>query len=198
MRQYIVNSWLDSAENYDVGDTYSGRQIGNPNQKSIGVHISRSGDQWYANTAAYSDEAIQARKAKPRKEIPIQYKITPAQRTISRLESIREELESKFESGQLEFSEYVELSHALDIKLERAWKNLDRQLGKVTKKPERQEQENASSSVFDLFKAGMQAIPEGVCKGSAKKQRKECVGDTTFFLTSVVALTMIFLTISNL
>jgi len=39
-RQYIVNSWVGAAE-YDEGDTYNGQQVGNRNQKSIGVHVTR-------------------------------------------------------------------------------------------------------------------------------------------------------------
>ena len=45
MRTHIVQSWVGACE-YDEGDTYNGQQIGNRNQKSIGVLIERSGDQW--------------------------------------------------------------------------------------------------------------------------------------------------------
>ena len=68
-RTHVIQSWVGAAE-YDEGDTYSGEQIGNRNQRSVGVAFERSGDGWSArklpdvwtadgkpNIKAFSDEA---------------------------------------------------------------------------------------------------------------------------------------------
>lgn len=132
-RQYIVNSWVGAAA-YDEGDTYSGEQIGNRNQKSIEVPIRRSGDQWKSdiptfvngrpNISAFSEpKPVAKQKVKPKS---LMYRILPQQSTIDRLEAMREELENEFDNGIRSLEEYQLLSVALDKKLDRAFKALER------------------------------------------------------------------------
>lgn len=125
-RQYIVNSWVGSAD-YDEGDTYSGEMIGNRNQKSVGVHIKRSGDQWYANTAAYSDDALDKRKG--RKKLSAFERICTAERAYDRLEKLSEDLDNEYERGILEHTDYAYARRQLDEKMSRAWKRVEKLRG---------------------------------------------------------------------
>ena len=131
-RQYIVNSWVGAAE-YDEGDTYNGQQVGNRNQKSIGVLIERSGDQWKAgnvdqqiptfingraNVAAFADKPL---PKTTKKTISIRDRICPQQKTYERLEQMQKDLEQDFLAGKIADEEYLSLSAVLDKKMQRAW-----------------------------------------------------------------------------
>ena len=116
-RQYIVNSWVGAAE-YDEGDTYNGQQVGNRNQKSIGVHVTRSGDQWYANTAAY---------AEPEKKAPAKKKsafesIMLADKNYTRLCGLSEQLDQELDAGHIpDFESYCAARKNIDKRLATAW-----------------------------------------------------------------------------
>ena len=108
------------AAEYDEGDTYNGQQVGNRNQKSIGVHVTRSGDQWYANTAAY---------AEPEKKTPAKKKT--AFQTISlpdshyeRLCGLSEALDAQLDNGELSFEDWGYARRQIDERLAKAWSRL--------------------------------------------------------------------------
>lgn len=122
-RYFMVQSWVGSHENEP---DYNGQQAGERNVRS--TEVVPLYDQFgNANTKAFSDEAIEARKAKLKaKPKSLMYRILPQQSTIERLEAMREELEKEFDNGIRSLEEYQLLSVALDKKLDRAFKALER------------------------------------------------------------------------
>jgi hypothetical protein len=137
-RMYIVNSWVGSAE-YPDGDEYNGQQIGNRQQKSIGVQIERSGDQWRtvgvdqhftgngaANTKAYADD-------RPSKK-PVQKRSAFSQACLSdnnyeRLQRISESLDDELESGVLSVEDWNYAKKNLQPRIDRAWKKIAQNRG---------------------------------------------------------------------
>lgn len=124
-RMFISQSWVGAAE-YDEGDTYNGQQVGNRNQKSIGVHVTRSGDQWYANTKAYADD-------KPSKK-PVQKRSAFSQACLSdnnleRLQRISESLDDDLESGVLSVEDWNYAKKNLQPRIDRAWKKIAKTRG---------------------------------------------------------------------
>lgn len=132
-RLYIVPEWTNAAEDHqswvDQGDTWNGQQVGNRNQKSIGVHIVRDGDHWKANTSAYSDEAIAARKAKPKAQRSIRERILPQEVRLNNLERDMRDLDRAYADGEVSGREYAELSAVLEKKYARTFELLSKQLG---------------------------------------------------------------------
>lgn len=142
-RQYIVNSWVGAAE-YDEGDTYSGEQIGNRHQRSVGVAFERSGDGWSArklpdvwtkdgkaNIAGFTDEALglNQKKAPAKKTVPIAHQIVPQEKTLDRLDKQEAELYKAFENEEISEEEFKQLIFALEQKRNRAWKSRCKALG---------------------------------------------------------------------
>lgn len=134
MRTHIVQSWVGACE-YDEGDTYNGQQIGNRNQKSIGVLIERSGDQWKAgnvdqqiptfingraNVAAFA-EAVTKAKVPAKPKLTAFDKICTADRAYSRLSALSEELDNQLEGGEIDLESWAYARKQLDKKLEKSW-----------------------------------------------------------------------------
>ena len=116
-RQYIVNSWVGAAE-YDEGDTYNGEQVGRRHQKSIGVHVTRSGDQWYANTAAYAEPEKKA----PTKKRSAFSQIMLADKNYERLCALSEQLDQELDAGHIpDFESYCAARKNIDKRLATAW-----------------------------------------------------------------------------
>lgn len=118
-RQYIVNSWVGAAE-YDEGDTYNGEQIGHRAQKSVEVKMTRSGDQWKAQT-----------KKQSTKKRSVREKIVPQEVRLKNLEAAMDELEQEYDNGQgrMTTKEYLELSNILEKKYKRAYELLEKAMG---------------------------------------------------------------------
>lgn len=149
-RMYVLNSWVGAAE-YDEGDTYSGEQIGNRNQKSVEVKLERSGDQWRAAVgpqsvadkhfnadgtaciSSYADKPPTPRPKRVAKPVPIRHKISPAQRTLDRLDEQEAELHKEYKSGGLTEEEFFELQSILDLKRQKACKTLQRLQDEIDK-----------------------------------------------------------------
>ena len=142
-RTHVIQSWVGAAE-YDEGDTYSGEQIGNRNQRSVGVAFERSGDGWSARTLpdawtkdgkanikAFSDEALglTQKKAPAKKTIPIAHQIVPQEKTLDRLDKQEAELYKAFENEEISEEEFKQLIFALEQKRHRAWKSRCKALG---------------------------------------------------------------------
>lgn len=139
-RTHILQSWVGAAE-YDEGDPYSGEQVGNRNQKSIGVHILRSGDQWKANNPtecdlknhfnnngsanirAYSDMETPKKKTASKKRSAFE-QITLADRHYQRLENLSIQLDEELESGQLSMEDWTYARKQLDVRLDKGWQRL--------------------------------------------------------------------------
>lgn len=140
-RTHIVQSWVGACE-FDEGDTYSGEQIGNRNQKSIGVLIERSGDQWKvgnvdqnvptfingrANIAGFSDPVSKPKQTKPS---PTAFeKICTSDRTYEKLCNLSEELDQQLDAKQIDWNDHIYARKQLDTKLDRAWKNVCKNRG---------------------------------------------------------------------
>lgn len=116
-RTHILQSWVGAAE-YDEGDSYNGQQIGNRNQKSVGVHILRSGDQWKANIIAYAAEQP---KKKPVKKKSAFEQITLADRHYQRMENLALQLDAEYEEGSLSNEDYLYAMRQIEIRKEKAW-----------------------------------------------------------------------------
>ena len=133
-RQYIVNSWVGASE-YDEGDTYNGQQVGNRNQKSIGVLIERSGDQWKAgnvdqqiptfingraNVAAFA-EPVTKPKASAKKASAFS-QIMLADKNYTRLCALSEQLDQELDAGHIpDFESYCAARKNIDKRLAAAW-----------------------------------------------------------------------------
>mgnify|MGYP007112416797 CR=1 FL=1 len=142
-RTHVIQSWVGAAE-YDEGDTYSGEQIGNRNQRSVGVAFERSGDGWSArklpdvwtadgkaNIKAFSDEALglAQKKTPSKKTVPIAHQIVPQEKTLDRLDKQEAELYKAFENEEISEGEFKQLIFALEQKRHRAWKSRCKALG---------------------------------------------------------------------
>mgnify|MGYP007013227118 CR=1 FL=1 len=142
-RIHVIQSWVGAAE-YDEGDTYSGEQIGNRNQRSVGVAFERSGDGWSArklpdvwtadgkaNIKAFSDEALglAQKKTPSKKTVPIAHQIVPQEKTLDRLDKQEAELYRAFENEEISEGEFKQLIFALEQKRHRAWKSRCKALG---------------------------------------------------------------------
>lgn len=131
-RTHIVQSWVGSCE-YDEGDTYSGEQIGNRNQKSVGVLIERSGDQWKvgnvdqnvptfingrANVAAFADPVVKPKQSRTKSAFD---SIMLADRNYERLCDLSEKLDQEFDAGQIDLESWAAARKNIDKRLEKAW-----------------------------------------------------------------------------
>lgn len=150
-RTYIVQSWLDAAAEYDEGDTYNGNQVGARSQKSVEVKLERSGDQWRAAVgpqsvadkhfnadgtaciSSYADKPPTPRPKRVAKPIPIRHKISPAQRTLDRLDEQEAELHKEYKAGGLTEEEFFELQSILDLKRQKACKTLQKMQDEIDK-----------------------------------------------------------------
>lgn len=136
MRTHIVQSWVGACE-YDEGDTYNGQQIGNRNQKSIGVLIERSGDQWKAgnvdqqiptfingrpNIQAFS-EPVTKPKAPAKKKTAFQ-SISLADSNYERLCGLSDTLDTQLDNGELSFEDWTYARRQIDERLAKAWSRL--------------------------------------------------------------------------
>lgn len=119
-RTHILQSWVGAAE-YDEGDSYNGQQIGNRNQKSVGVHILRSGDQWKANISAYADEQPKKKTAKKKSAFE---QADLANRHYERLEKISCDLDAELDRGEITASQWAMARKQLDKRLDRAWQRV--------------------------------------------------------------------------
>lgn len=145
-RTHIVQSWVGACE-YDDGDTYSGEQIGNRLQKSIGVTIQRSGDQYKveaqqppvwvsgrANVSAFTDDKPD-RQAKPKPgeiviswqdpldaiQKPKGYKVRPGELYLERLDALELSLYKQYKSGLIKEKEWQAERQAIASRRQREW-----------------------------------------------------------------------------
>lgn len=109
-RMYVIQDWQNAAE-------YSGEMIGKRLARSQEMFLPNG----QANTALFADEEKPKHKPKD-----LMYRVLPQQSAIDRLEAMREELENEFDNGIRSLEEYQLLSVALDKKLDRAFKALER------------------------------------------------------------------------
>lgn len=155
-RTHIIQSWVGAAE-YDEGDTYSGKQIGNRNQKSIGLLIERSGDQWKAgnvsqdiptfingrpNIQAFA-EPISKPKAAVKKKSVLN-SILLADRNYERLCGLSEQLDQELDEGQIDLESWAAARKNIDIRLEKAWQRV------LKERPELIELEQYPSQPLDF------------------------------------------------
>ena len=136
MRTHIVQSWVGACE-YDEGDTYNGQQLGNRNQKSIGVLIERSGDQWKAgnvdqqiptfingraNVVAFA-EPVTKPKAPAKKKTAFQT-ISLSDSHYERLCGLSDALDTQLDNGELSFEDWTYARRQIDERLAKAWSRL--------------------------------------------------------------------------
>lgn len=185
-RTYILQSWSDAAE-FDVGDTYSGEQVGNRASRSVGVHINRSGDQWTANVSAYSDAAIASRKQQA-SEPCLFSELLPAEAKIAKIEQKMLRLDREYLSGKFDAEHYMLLSSILESQYCAAWRELEKCAGwidipieldySVHREQDAAEQTQASvvqktnkSEILNFFKFLLDALRKRKQNGATTKQK---------------------------
>ena len=187
MRTHIVQSWVGACE-YDEGDTYNGQQIGNRNQKSIGVLIERSGDQWKAgnvdqqiptfingraNVAAFA-EPVTKLKTPAKPKLTAFDKICTADRTYSRLCALSEELDNQLENGELDLTDWSFARKQLDVKLDKAWKAVCRL------RNWNESGESLDSSLDSSLSFSLEDIQEARDIGEKQRVKRELTGNEVF------------------
>jgi len=140
-RTHIIQSWVGACE-FDEGDTYSGEQIGNRNQKSIGLLVERSGDQWKAgnvsqdiptfingrpNIQAFAEPIVKPKAAAKKKSVL--NSILLADRNYERLCGLSEQLDQEFDAGQIDLESWAAARKNIDQRLAKAWARVQRERG---------------------------------------------------------------------
>ena len=105
-RQYLIQTWNGASE-------YSGEMIGNRQRQSTQMYLPNG----KANIEAFKEEEPK----KKGKEVPLEYKVFPQQRTFDRWEALEKEVEDAFLNGGIDPDQYQEkMAHILQKK-DRAW-----------------------------------------------------------------------------
>lgn len=117
-RYFMIQSWVGSHEN-EPG--YNGQQCGERNVRSSEV-IPLYDKHGNANIGAFSDEALEARKEKPKKKpsVSIQDRILPQQKRVTTLTNQIKELVQEYQKGNIDIDEYSMLLSVLANKRSRA------------------------------------------------------------------------------
>lgn len=116
-RSYLIQSWNDAS-------SYSGEQIGQRLKQSTELFL----ENGQANTALFA-EPEQPKKTK--KPVPIAHQIIPQQRTLDKLDQQELALhKAYYKNEEVSLEEYEELLYALDQKRERAFKSVNKALGR--------------------------------------------------------------------
>jgi hypothetical protein len=123
-RYFMIQSWVGSHENEP---DYNGQQCGERNVRSSEV-VPLYDKHGNANIGAFSDEALEARKEKPKKKssLSIQQKILPQQSRVERLTEQMRELVQEYQKGNIDIDEYSMLLSVISAKRDRAIKLLSK------------------------------------------------------------------------
>lgn len=121
-RYFMIQSWVGSHENEP---DYNGQQCGERNVRSSEV-VPLYDKHGNANIHAFSDEALESRKEKPKKKstISIQDRILPQARRVERLTEQMRELVLEYQKGNIDIDEYSMLLSVISAKRDRAVKLL--------------------------------------------------------------------------
>lgn len=117
-RYFMIQSWVGSHENEP---DYNGQQCGERNVRSSEV-VPLYDKHGNANIGAFSDEALEARKEKPKKKssVSIQDRILPQQKRVTTLTNQMRELVQEYQKGNIDIDEYSMLLSVLTNKRSRA------------------------------------------------------------------------------
>lgn len=105
-RQYLIQSWNGASE-------YSGEMIGNRQRQSTRMYLPNG----KANIEAFKEDEAK----KKGKEIPLEYKVFPQQRTFDKWEALEKEIEDAFLNGSIDHDQYQEKIAYILQKKDRAW-----------------------------------------------------------------------------
>ena len=187
MRTHIIQSWVGACE-YDEGDTYNGQQLGNRNQKSIGVLIERSGDQWKAgnvdqqiptfingraNVAAFADPVSKPKA--PAKKPSAFSQIMLADKNYTRLCALSEQLDQELDAGHIpDFESYCAARKNIDKRLASAWLRVCKERNWT---PEGESLDNALDSGLSF---SLEDIQEARDVGEKQRVKRELTGNDIF------------------
>lgn len=115
-RSYLIQSWNDAS-------SYSGEQIGQRLKQSTELFLKNG----HANTALFAEPEA---PKKPKKPVPIAHQIIPQHRTLNRLDQQELSLHKAYKNEEVSLEEYEELLYALDQKRERAFRSVNKALGR--------------------------------------------------------------------
>lgn len=117
MRIYIQPSWIDAASDHNQWSGGNGQYRGDKS-----ADIATFDKQGRARVGAFSDEALEARKDKPKKKssLTIQQKILPQASRVERLTEQMRELVSEYKAGNIDIDEYSMLLSVISTKRERS------------------------------------------------------------------------------
>lgn len=140
-RYFMIQSWVGSHENEP---DYNGQQCGERNVRSSEV-VPLYDKNGNANIGAFSDEALEARKEKPKKKpsIHIRDRILPQQKRVITLTNQMKELVQEYQKGNIDIDEYSILLSVISAKRDRAVKLLSK--AKSVRAPFEIEEEEAVS-----------------------------------------------------
>jgi len=190
-RTHIVQSWVGAAE-YDEGDTYNGQQVGNRAQKSVGVLIERSGDQWKAgnvdqqiptfingraNVAAFAEPTSKP-KAPAKKKTAFQ-SISLADSNYERLCGLSDALDTQLDNGELSFEDWTYARRQIDERLAKAWSRLCKCRG-WNESGESLDNSLDSGLSFSLEDVGVNTRQEARDIGEKQRVKRELTGNEVF------------------
>ena len=114
-RLYIQPSWIDSCSDHGEWSGGNDQYRGDKSVEVVPTYINGR-----PNVRAFSDEAIEARRAKKKTSIPLKARILPQASRVDKLRSEAIELEAAFKAGEFSPEEYTLLRDVQFKKLRRA------------------------------------------------------------------------------
>lgn len=120
----VKNELTNETRNLSGADYWHARKSIKPEEITPEVWVNGK-----PNIKAFADTDKPAPK-KTKKPIPIAHQIIPQQRTLDKLDTQELALHKAYKNEEVSLEEYEELLHALDQKRERAFKSVNKALGR--------------------------------------------------------------------
>lgn len=133
-RMYIQPSFVDSCSDHGEWSGGNGQYRGDRSVEVVPTYINGR-----PNVRAFSDEAIEARRAKKSSSVPLRRRILPQASRVDKLRSEAIELEAAFKAGEFSPEEYTLLREVQFKKLRRAEELLKKAITPVVKAEETDE-----------------------------------------------------------
>lgn len=143
-RLYVVQSWNNAS-------AYSGEQIGTRLAKSKELHLNRDGT---ANIALY-DERWQQEKANKRQRTPQQI-LLPHSLSLDKLDKLEAQIDSQFDGGEIDASQYSDLVCALYLQKAKAFKKHLQSIGQYESWLDERAKEQSAVAVDETEEATLQ------------------------------------------
>lgn len=133
-RLYIQPSFVDSCSDHGEWSGGNDQYRGDRSVEVVPTYINGR-----PNVRAFSDEAIEARRAKKPTKVPLKQRILPQASRVEKLRSEAVELEQAFKAGEFTAEEYTLLRDVQFKKLRRAEELLKKAITPIQKEEETEE-----------------------------------------------------------